>query len=203
MVDPEGRKEGRAAGQGPPAGPGGGVGQIVFTADDAESWAKQGKKVILVRNETSPEDVHGMHAAQGILTAKGGMTSHAALVARGWGKCCIVGCGSPPDRRQGQEGHRRRQGPGRGRLDLHERQHRRGLCKARWTCFPRSPIEPLVQEDHGLGRPVPARSTSAPTADTPADAAQADGLRRRRYRPLPAPSTCSSSRERIMGTCAR
>ncbi|MFQ6676649.1 MAG: putative PEP-binding protein, partial [Fidelibacterota bacterium] len=76
------------------AGPGGAVGQIVFTADDAEAWASNGKKVILVRNETSPEDVHGMHASQAILTARGGMTSHAALVARGWGKCCIVGCGA-------------------------------------------------------------------------------------------------------------
>ena len=80
--------------RGLPAGPGGGVGQVVFTADDAESWAKLGKTVILVREETSPEDVHGMHVAEAILTAKGGMTSHAALVARGWGKCCIVGCAS-------------------------------------------------------------------------------------------------------------
>ncbi|SVA19353.1 uncharacterized protein METZ01_LOCUS72207 [marine metagenome] len=78
--------------KGLPAGPGGGVGQVVFTPDDAEAWAKKGKKVILVREETSPEDIHGMHAAEAILTAKGGMTSHAALVARGWGKCCIVGC---------------------------------------------------------------------------------------------------------------
>jgi pyruvate,orthophosphate dikinase len=80
--------------RGLPAGPGGGVGQVVFTADDAERWAKLGKTVILVREETSPEDVHGMHVAEAILTAKGGMTSHAALVARGWGKCCIVGCAS-------------------------------------------------------------------------------------------------------------
>lgn len=78
--------------KGLPAGPGGAVGKVVFTADDAEAWAKKGERVILVRNETSPEDVHGMHAAQAILTARGGMTSHAALVARGWGKCCIVGC---------------------------------------------------------------------------------------------------------------
>src|SRR3990172_1350288 len=80
--------------KGLPAGPGGAVGRIVLTADDAEAWAKKGEKVILVRTETSPEDVHGMHAAEAILTAKGGMTSHAALVARGWGKCCIVGCGA-------------------------------------------------------------------------------------------------------------
>ncbi len=75
-----------------PASPGGAIGQIVFTAQDAEDWDKKNKKVILVRHETSPEDVNGMHVAQGIITAKGGMTSHAALVARGWGKACIVGC---------------------------------------------------------------------------------------------------------------
>ena len=93
MVDPEAEENATKLAEGLPAGPGGATGQIVFTADDAEAWAKDGKKVILVRNETSPEDVHGMHAAEAILTAKGGMTSHAALVARGWGKCCVVGCG--------------------------------------------------------------------------------------------------------------
>ncbi|WOL03197.1 pyruvate, phosphate dikinase 2-like [Canna indica] len=75
-----------------PASPGAAVGQVVFTADDAEAWHAQGKSVILVRTETSPEDVGGMHAAAGILTARGGMTSHAAVVARGWGKCCVSGC---------------------------------------------------------------------------------------------------------------
>lgn len=91
-VAPVAEKKAEELAKGLPAGPGGAVGRIVFTADDAEAWAKKGENVILVRNETSPEDVHGMHAAQAILTAKGGMTSHAALVARGWGKCCIVGC---------------------------------------------------------------------------------------------------------------
>jgi pyruvate,orthophosphate dikinase len=80
--------------KGLPAGPGGATGQVVFSANDAVEWAKQGKKVILVREETNPEDIEGMRAAQAILTARGGMTSHAALVARGWGKCCIVGAGS-------------------------------------------------------------------------------------------------------------
>ncbi|XP_019181574.1 PREDICTED: pyruvate, phosphate dikinase 2 isoform X2 [Ipomoea nil] len=75
-----------------PASPGAAVGQIVFSADDAEAWHSQGKSVILVRSETSPEDIGGMHAAAGILTARGGMTSHAAVVARGWGKCCVSGC---------------------------------------------------------------------------------------------------------------
>jgi len=76
-----------------PASPGAVSGRIVFTADEAESWASRGEKVILVRRETSPEDIGGMHAAEGILTALGGMTSHAAVVARGMGKCCVAGCG--------------------------------------------------------------------------------------------------------------
>ncbi len=92
MLDAESEKKAPFLAKGLPAGPGGATGRIVFTADDAETWHKKGEKVVLVRKETSPEDVHGMHAAEAILTAKGGMTSHAALVARGWGKCCIVGC---------------------------------------------------------------------------------------------------------------
>ncbi len=93
MVDPNAEKSAELLAKGLPAGPGGATGQVVFTADDAVAWAKQGKQVILVRDETNPEDVEGMRAAKGILTARGGMTSHAALVARGWGKCCIVGAG--------------------------------------------------------------------------------------------------------------
>ncbi len=93
MLDPKAESATTPLAKGLPAGPGGAVGRIVFTADDAEAWAKRGERVVLVRAETSPEDVHGMHAAEAILTSKGGMTSHAALVARGWGKCCIVGCG--------------------------------------------------------------------------------------------------------------
>lgn len=93
MIDIEAEKLAKKLGAGLPAGPGGTVGRIVLTADKAEELGTKGEKVILVREETSPEDVHGMKPAQGILTAKGGMTSHAALVARGWGKCCIVGCG--------------------------------------------------------------------------------------------------------------
>mgnify|MGYP001616894231 CR=1 FL=1 len=94
IIDPKEEKIAKLLGKGLPAGPGGASGQIVFSADDAVAWAKQGKKVILVREETNPEDVEGMRAAEAILTARGGMTSHAALVARGWGKCCIVGCSS-------------------------------------------------------------------------------------------------------------
>ncbi|MBK9608793.1 MAG: pyruvate, phosphate dikinase [Betaproteobacteria bacterium] len=80
--------------RGLPASPGAATGQVVFFADDAEAWAKQGKVVILVRQETSPEDLRGMSVAQGILTARGGMTSHAAVVARGMGKCCVSGAGA-------------------------------------------------------------------------------------------------------------
>lgn len=91
-VTPDIEKKAVMLARGLPAGPGSATGRVVFTADDAEEWTKKGEKVVLVRNETSPEDVHGMYVAEAILTAKGGMTSHAALVARGWGKCCIVGC---------------------------------------------------------------------------------------------------------------
>ncbi|MAH99305.1 MAG: pyruvate, phosphate dikinase [Euryarchaeota archaeon] len=92
MLDKKIEKQAKCLTRGLPAGPGGASGQIVFTANDAEKWHKKGKKVILVRNETSPEDVHGMYVSEAILTDRGGITSHAALVARGWGKCCVVGC---------------------------------------------------------------------------------------------------------------
>ena len=80
-------------GKGLGASPGAACGKVVFTADDAEAWAEKGEKVVLVRLETSPEDITGMKAAQGILTVRGGMTSHAAVVARGMGTCCVSGCG--------------------------------------------------------------------------------------------------------------
>ncbi len=94
MVDPAAERALTPLAKGLPAGPGGAEGKIALTADRAEELGKTGEKVILVRAETSPEDVHGMHAAEAIVTAKGGMTSHAALVARGWGKTCVVGCGA-------------------------------------------------------------------------------------------------------------
>ncbi|MBF0227805.1 MAG: pyruvate, phosphate dikinase [Desulfobacterales bacterium] len=94
VVDPEAEKNANVLAKGLPAGPGGAYGKIVFTSDDAVRLATPQRNVILVREETSPEDVEGMRAAAGILTARGGMTSHAALVARGWGKCCIVGAGA-------------------------------------------------------------------------------------------------------------
>lgn len=94
ICDPNDEKQQSPIVKGLPAGPGAAVGKIVFTAEDAVAWQRKGEKVILVREETNPEDVEGMRAAEGILTARGGMTSHAALVARGWGKCCIVGAGT-------------------------------------------------------------------------------------------------------------
>jgi len=93
MLDPKVELVTKPIAKGLPAGPGGAKGRVVFTSHEAVEWAAKGEKVILVREETSPEDVDGMHKSQAILTTKGGMTSHAALVARGWGKCCIVGCG--------------------------------------------------------------------------------------------------------------
>lgn len=94
IIDPSSEKSASPFVKGLPAGPGAAVGKVVFTAEDAVAWFRKGEKVILVREETNPEDVEGMRAAMGILTARGGMTSHAALVARGWGKCCIVGAGA-------------------------------------------------------------------------------------------------------------
>ncbi len=91
MIDPKAAKE--VLGKGLPASPGAASGQVVFNADDAEAWKKEGKKIILTRIETSPEDIGGMHAAEGILTTRGGMTSHAAVVARGMGKPCVAGAG--------------------------------------------------------------------------------------------------------------
>ena len=92
QFDPEALKKATAVGKALPASPGAACGKIVFTAEEAKDWAARGEKVVLVRLETSPEDIEGMKAAQGILTVRGGMTSHAAVVARGMGKCCVSGC---------------------------------------------------------------------------------------------------------------
>ncbi|MCD8313720.1 MAG: pyruvate, phosphate dikinase, partial [Bacteroidales bacterium] len=94
ILNADEEKEATVVATGLPASPGGAVGRVVFTPEDAVAKAAKGVKTILVREDTSPEDIEGMRAAAGILTQRGGMTSHAALVARGWGKCCIVGCES-------------------------------------------------------------------------------------------------------------
>ncbi|MBQ4353443.1 MAG: pyruvate, phosphate dikinase, partial [Clostridia bacterium] len=93
QFDAKALKAANAAGKGLGASPGAACGKCVFSAEDAKEWAARGEKVVLVRLETSPEDIEGMKAAQGILTVRGGMTSHAAVVARGMGKCCVSGCG--------------------------------------------------------------------------------------------------------------
>ena len=93
VFDKQAVKEAKVVGKGLPASPGAACGRIVFFADEAEAWAADKQKVIMVRIETSPEDLRGMMVAQGILTARGGMTSHAAVVARGMGKCCVSGAG--------------------------------------------------------------------------------------------------------------
>ncbi|MDD5645184.1 MAG: pyruvate, phosphate dikinase, partial [bacterium] len=93
MFDPKAEKETKVISKGLPASPGAASGQVVFSADEAEEWAKKGLSVILCRLETSPEDIGGMNVAKGILTSRGGMTSHAAVVARGMGKCCVAGAG--------------------------------------------------------------------------------------------------------------
>jgi pyruvate,orthophosphate dikinase len=90
-IDPKAERERLASGL--PASPGAATGEIVFSSDEAEELKGEGRRVILVRVETSPEDIHGMHAAEGILTTRGGMTSHAAVVARGMGKPCVSGAG--------------------------------------------------------------------------------------------------------------
>ena len=94
QFDPDALKKATPVGTALPASPGAACGKIVFTADDAKEWAARGEKVVLVRLETSPEDIEGMQYAQGILTVRGGMTSHAAVVARGMGTCCVSGCGA-------------------------------------------------------------------------------------------------------------
>ena len=111
MFDPAEWKKLPVATKGLPASPGAASGQVVFTADQAVAWTEQGKKVLLVRKETAPDDIHGMEVAQGILTATGGMTSHAAVVGRQMGRPSVVGAGGAPHRREGQDLHRRRARP--------------------------------------------------------------------------------------------
>ena len=93
QFDPDALKKAEVIGKGLAASPGAACGKVVFTAEDAKEWHARGEKVVLVRLETSPEDIEGMQVAQGILTVRGGMTSHAAVVARGMGTCCVSGCG--------------------------------------------------------------------------------------------------------------
>ena len=145
QFDPEALKKATPVGNALPASPGAACGKIVFTADDAKEWAARGEKVVLVRLETSPEDIEGMVASQGILTVRGGMTSHAAVVARGMGTCCVSGCGAI----KMDEANKQLQGLSRGRLAEPGRLHRQHLRRGhphRGRLHRRR-----VQAHHGLG----------------------------------------------------
>jgi pyruvate,orthophosphate dikinase len=120
------RQARRSSPSGLDASPGAACGRVVFTRPSARSWFERDEQVILVRLETSPEDIQGMTVAQGILTARGGQTSHAAVVARGMGKPCVVGCTEHRRRLQPRALLRRRHGRAKGRLDHHRRRHGRG-----------------------------------------------------------------------------
>ena len=124
QFDAKALKKAEAIGKGLGASPGAACGKIVFTADDAKEWKARGEKVVLVRLETSPEDIEGMKAAQGILTVRGGMTSHAAVVARGMGTCCVSGCSEIVMDEENKKFDPRRQDLPRRRLHLHRRFHR-------------------------------------------------------------------------------
>ena len=197
---PQGRQEARSPRACPPA-PARAVGQVVFSAEEAEQWAEEGKKVILVRVETSPDDIRGMNVAEGILTSRGGMTSHAAVVARGMGKCCVAGVSEiSVDYKKGRfkrAGQGDRQG---GRLDLHGRHQGRGLPGQQVA-----KVEPKLTGDFG---------TFMKWADeirVPGRAHQRRHPPRLRAWPAPlaprasacaAPSTCSS-RASASARCAR
>ena len=183
-----------------PAGPGAASGKIVFNADAAPWAAAKGEKVLLVRNETTPEDLRGMIAAEGILTAQGGVSSHAALVARQMGKVCVCGCGALRDRlrrRAASPSAADRQGR---RLHLAStappaRSSRRSSRRARPEIIQVLLEKSMAPEDaekfqllrraHEVGRQGHARSTSAPTPTQPEQSAERHRVRRRRHRPHP------------------
>ena len=183
IIDPAVEKDQKVLAKGLPAGPGGATGQVVFTAADAVNWTKEGKKVVLVREETNPEDVEGMRAAQGILTQRGGMTSHAALVARGWGKCCIVGCGALHVDMAKKRAPRGRHRPPRRRLDHAERHQGQRLRRTTADDGRR----------RGERRPdeLPEDLRRGPPAGRPHERRhagrrrQGPGVRRRGHRPVP------------------
>ncbi len=187
-IDPRAHRKVIATGL--PASPGAASGEIVFSSDEAAQLKSDGRKVILVRVETSPEDIHGMHAAEGILTTRGGMTSHAAVVARGMGKPCVSGAGSirvdynaqdddrrQPDVQKGRPHHRRRlHRPGAGR------QSRHGRAAALRRISRRSSAGPTRCASSACA-PMPTRRPmrAPPCASAPRASGSA------------APSTCSST----------
>ena len=180
MIDP--KAERKIVASGLPASPGAACGEIVFNSDDAEAAKKAGRKVILVRVETSPEDIHGMHAAEGILTTRGGMTSHAAVVARGMGKPCVSGAGSIRVDYAAQTLTVAGQTLQEGRRDHRRWRHRPGAARAGEDA--RAGIVGRIRDAHGLGRQGAAHEGARQCRDAARcrDGAQ---FRRRRHRPLP------------------
>ena len=154
MLDPVARKSNKILTYGLPASPGAASGQVVFSADEAESAAEKGLDVILFREETNPEDIHGMHAAKGIFTVRGGMTSHAAVVARGMGRPCVTGCGDiKPDMAVGQFSVASLS----ERMDRNRKVQDEGQEEAGYECLPRSVAEhgqtkDGVVEEHSSSR---------------------------------------------------
>ncbi len=176
-------------GKGLAASPGAACGKIVFSAEDAEEMARRGEKVVLVRLETSPEDIEGMKASQGILTVRGGMTSHAAVVARGMGTCCVSGCGDNIKIDEEKSSSPRPAPSSRGRLDLHRRLHRQHLRRRRSHRAP----PPAANFNRFMGWATQLVSPGRPTPITRA-------TRSRPWSSAPrasacaVPSTCSSQR---------
>ena len=168
-------------GKGLPASPGAASGSVVFSADEAESRAGKGEAVILVRVETSPEDIHGMHAAQGILTTRGGMTSHAAVVARGMGRPCVAGAGGiSVDYNTSALG--RRQDGARGRDHHPRRRHRRSLRRP--GRHDRADRVRRFRHPDGMGRHLSPHGR-ARQCGNPAGRRNRAQVRRRRHRPVP------------------
>ena len=179
-LDPQAPRE--VIAKGLPASPGAVSGKVVFNADDAERMATAGEAVILVRIETSPEDIHGMHAAKGILTSRGGMTSHAAVVARGMGKPCVCAAADLviDYRRQRSE---RRQARARGGRGDHARRRQRHRHAGR-RADGRSQAVRRLRDPHGLGRRAPPARRPDQCRDA-ARCAHRAPFRRRRHRALP------------------
>ena len=191
QFDAEALKKAAPIGNALAASPGAACGKIVFTAEDAKEWADRGEKVVLVRLETSPEDIEGMKAAQGILTVRGGMTSHAAVVARGMGTCCVSGCGAidmDEDNKQFtlagktfHEGDWLSLDGSTGNIYGERHPHRGRLHRRR------------VRPDHGLGRQVPPPEGPHQRRHPPRRQAR-PGTSAPRASACAAPSTCSSRR---------
>ena len=166
------------------ASPGAAVGKVYFTADDAEAAAERGEKVILVRSETSPEDVHGMMVAEGILTARGGLVSHAAVVARGWGTPAVVGAESV--KIDGKPVHRRTTSPSTRATASRSTARPARSCSAQMALRPAEPPPEFdIDPRRGPTRSARASSRVRANADTGEDADQRPRARRRGHRPVP------------------